>query len=566
MPPLQEIEFNIIPPRAAPGPKRKSYEDRHYVEKPPIKRVERSYSKVKRDEVIIWMTHHRIDRWGEFKQPTSVDAALNFKIPERTIRDWWRKRDEYLPNRQTRMYTPHWPDLEKELFLRFKTARENHKVVTTSWFRLHARRLFGQLYPEAPHLFTFSNGWWRGFLRRHAIVKRRITKQATKRPEEYIAVVNKFLQFIRRVSFQRGQSQHIMKILDSPRRRFKKRRILNFDETPIPFEYLSGATWETKGSKTVAGKSDRSGWDKRQATLILYIFADGIQRMIPTIIFHGKPTEEGGQIYEKEKHLYPDDVNVVFNDTAYNNEALFSQWIDDNFAKFAAEEDEEILLVIDAATFHKTQPIKNKLKEHNTTLALIPGGCTSLVQPLDTAINRPFKQWLQEETDKYTESKENELGDDMKWSVGDKRVMITHIVSRTIQRLKQHTEMVEKAFLNCGISVRPDGSEDNVIAIKDIPSERIDFTGWEEAEEIALKPEDPVDSLFDDIELIAADDNSLLVLTKYHEETVVKLKEKLRLLGLKMSGNKAELIGRLVQVDSERTQDTIIVQTSDVDH
>lgn len=114
--------------------------------------------------------------------------------------------------------------------------------------------------------------------------------------------------------------------------------------------------------------------------------------------------------------------------------------------------------------------------------------------------------------------------------------------------------------------MRPDRSEDNIIAIKDIPSERIDFTGWEEAEEIALKPKNPVDSLFNDIELIAANNNSLLVLTKYHEETVVKLKEKLRLLGLKISGNKAELIRRLVQVNSERTQDTIIVQTSDIDH
>jgi hypothetical protein len=26
----------------------------------------------------------------------------------------------------------------------------------------------------------------------------------------------------------------------------------------------------------VAGKADRSGWNKRQSTLILYIFADGL--------------------------------------------------------------------------------------------------------------------------------------------------------------------------------------------------------------------------------------------------------------------------------------------------
>ena len=60
---------------------------------------------------------------------------------------------------------------------------------------------------------------------------------------------------------------------------------LNYDETPIPFEHLDGRMYATKGSHTVGGKSDRSGWNKRQATLILYIFADGIHRIPLKIIF-----------------------------------------------------------------------------------------------------------------------------------------------------------------------------------------------------------------------------------------------------------------------------------------
>jgi hypothetical protein len=93
-------------------------------------------------------------------------------------------------------------------------------------------------------------------------------------------------------------------ILEPPSNRFKPSQILNFDETPIPFEYIDQKTYNIRGAKTVTAKTDCSGWDKRQATLILYIFADGIPRIPPKLIFHGKSTNEGGKIEEHESHLY----------------------------------------------------------------------------------------------------------------------------------------------------------------------------------------------------------------------------------------------------------------------
>jgi hypothetical protein len=76
-------------------------------------------------------------------------------------------------------------------------------------------------------------------------------------------------------------------ILEPPTNRFRP-RILNFDETPIPFEYIDSKTYNLSGSKTVTAKIDRSDWDKRQATLVLYIFADGIPRIQPKLIFMEK--------------------------------------------------------------------------------------------------------------------------------------------------------------------------------------------------------------------------------------------------------------------------------------
>jgi hypothetical protein len=80
-------------------------------------------------------------------------------------------------------------------------------------------------------------------------------------------VVNVFLRFIRRVSYT-GLNNC-----------FTLNRIMNTDETPILFKYLENYTYTHKGAKTVSVKTLKSGWGKRQAKLILCIFADGIKRL-----------------------------------------------------------------------------------------------------------------------------------------------------------------------------------------------------------------------------------------------------------------------------------------------
>ena len=144
----------------------------------------------------------------------------------------------------------------------------------------------------------------------------------------------------------------------------------------------------------------------------------------------------------------------------------------------------------------------------------------SLLQPLNTAINKPFKQWLQEATDEYIKQLKAEKGADFKWSLSDKKVIITHVVSIAIKRLQNDPKLIKRAFLNCGISIRPDGIEDSFIRIKDIPSDQIDFTRWEEAEEPDPEIDDLVDSLCDEEELISMDDSELMLMTRYHKERI----------------------------------------------
>jgi len=52
------------------------------------------------------------------------------------------------------------------------------------------------------------------------------------------------------------------------------------------------------------------------------------------------------------------------------------------------------LLALDMFGGHKTDEVLDTMRAHNITLSVIPGGCTSMVQPLNISINRPYKDIL----------------------------------------------------------------------------------------------------------------------------------------------------------------------------
>jgi hypothetical protein len=181
---------------------------------------------------------------------------------------------------------------------------------------------------------------------------------ATKTPEMVAKVTNNFFQFIRRNSRREGvfastalrssppDGEAIDYWKQSFLRRFPTNLIINLDETPLPFEFLSGYSYDFKGASTVADKSERSGWDKRQATIILFIMADDSTLFKPVIIFHGKGTVVKRETYDAR-------VQVEFNETAYNNEGLFQQRLKEVYQPYIADHaygDQESLIVMDAAS------------------------------------------------------------------------------------------------------------------------------------------------------------------------------------------------------------------------
>jgi hypothetical protein len=158
------------------------------------------------------------------------------------------------------------------------------------------------------------------------------------------------------------------------------------------------------------------------------------------------------------------------------------------------------LMVLDQASFHRTTRTLNWFRLYFITPAIILSGCTSLLQPLDTAINKTFKGVPERHTEALTKGHIN-TEDLSKWSAEGHRIIITKAVVNAWVELD--ISVVQKSFIECGISINPNGHQDDLVRIKDPPD--ISWAGWEtEYSNPALKPEEN-----DQLELEEDKDNDI---------------------------------------------------------
>ncbi|CAM1308344.1 Uncharacterised protein r2_g1824 [Pycnogonum litorale] len=116
------------------------------------------------------------------------------------------------------------------------------------------------------------------------------------------------------------------------------------------------------------------------------------------------------------------------------------------------------LLVWDQFRAHKTEKVKEKLSSLKTTQGMIPGGLTSLLQPLDVVLNKPFKDRVRKHWMHWMSTEEKELtkGGNLK---KPGLSLVTSWVKTAWEDLP--AEMVVKSFLKTGIANKMDGTEDD---------------------------------------------------------------------------------------------------------
>lgn len=160
------------------------------------------------------------------------------------------------------------------------------------------------------------------------------------------------------------------------------------DQTPFPFEFLAGCAYNFKGNKTVWQRALRASWEKRQATLQIAASADGKKRCRLLLIFQGKGASKALKL---EQLRYDPRIQAIFNPKGYSNEHITLNWLHTDFLPACSMPSKPRFLALDVFAGQKSAAVLTAFRASKTVTSFIPEGCTSLVQPLDTAINKTLK-------------------------------------------------------------------------------------------------------------------------------------------------------------------------------
>ena len=109
---------------------------------------------------------------------------------------------------------------------------------------------------------------------------------------------------------------------------------------------------------------------------------------------------------------------------------------------------------------HVTESTKRLVTKLKTHLAVIPGGLTSQLQPLDVSVNKSFKGFMREEWTKWIEAPTHHVtrtGRVKPSSISN----VCEWVKNSWQRVKSET--IVKSLKKSGISNALDGSEDDIL-------------------------------------------------------------------------------------------------------
>lgn len=111
------------------------------------------------------------------------------------------------------------------------------------------------------------------------------------------------------------------------------------------------------------------------------------------------------------------------------------------------------LLVLDQVPIHKTEAAREALYARDTDVALIPGGCTSILQPADVSWMKPFKDALRERW--ATFFRVGELTPKGNAKKPSRQNVVDFVAEASLSE-----DTVRRSFKRCGISTSLDGTED----------------------------------------------------------------------------------------------------------
>ena len=167
--------------------------------------------------------------------------------------------------------------------------------------------------------------------------------------------------------------------------------IVNMDEVPLTFDMPLTRTINKKGESSVNLKT--TGHEKTHFTVVLACTASG-KKLPPMTIFKRKTMP-------KEK--LPAGIVVKVNPKGWMDETMMKNWLNECYSKRPGGffRRSKCLLVLDSMRAHIMDTVKQAIAGMNSIPAVIPGGTTKFLQPLDISVNRSFKTHLRAKWEKW---------------------------------------------------------------------------------------------------------------------------------------------------------------------
>jgi len=271
-------------------------------------------------------------------------------------------------------------------------------------------------------------------MKRHQLSVRRRTTIAQRLPADFDAKLLEFQQFILKMRRQHGYDLSL---------------IGNADQTPLTFDNPYDRTLNMKGANTVSIAT--TGHEKSRFTVMLACMADGT-KLPPYVIFKRKTLPKGMK--------FPKGIHVRVHPKGWMDENLMLDWLKTVWGRRQDGHLQRSLLVLDAFRCHRMPSIKQQLVDDKTDLAIIPGGMTKMLQPLDVTVNKPTKDALRRLWNDWL------LDGDHTFTAGGRmRTPTLSDVTEWILRIWQELDpaIIKKGFVKCCISNAMDSTDDDVL-------------------------------------------------------------------------------------------------------
>ncbi|TYZ53725.1 hypothetical protein PybrP1_000453 [[Pythium] brassicae (nom. inval.)] len=316
-------------------------------------------------------------------------AARSHKCGPNQVRKWIKELDKLRP---VVARNPHARSLndgprvansqvEDDVYAWIITQRNNDLPVTAAMIITTALSI------ETNFHGGFSSAlvaWVYPFPRRCALVIRAVTHEGQKLSGHIRSVQG---DFVLSVMEQFGN--------DGALSRVSKSGLVNTDETAVFFESKTARTVNKRGARTIAIQASNS--NGKHMTICVACAVDGTKLPL-MFVFKGKAN---GHIEQDISRELPASAIACCEPTGWMDERAGGLRLERVWLPHVRTT-EESLLMLDEFKCHMQQLFVNRLADAGMEVEFIPGGYTSVLQPCDVGVNRPFKARIREHYSAWT--------------------------------------------------------------------------------------------------------------------------------------------------------------------